>query len=116
MTPAERATIRAISTHGLACTYSKVASVYDVETSVATKTLTSYSTKAYKQHLKATQFHYPSLISKDAALFLLSGFELGFTPEVEDQIQQGSDIYKVQQIQEHSAYGGVFLYKLACVK
>jgi len=116
MSPAERAAVKAISTHGSACTYSKVASVYDVETSTATKTLTSYSVKAYKKHLKATQFHYPSLINKDAAMFMLSGYQLGFKPEVEDQIQQGSDTYKVQLVQEHNAYGSIYLYKLACVK
>ena len=116
MTPAEKSAIRAITTHGSNCTYSKVASVYDVETSIATKTLTSYSIKAYKQHLKATQFHYPSLINKDAALFLVSGYQLGFTPEVEDQVVILSETYKVQQVQQHSAYGSIFLYKLACVK
>ena len=49
-------------------------------------------------------------------MFLLSGYQIGFKPEVEDQIVQGSDTYKVQLVQEHNAYGSIYLYKLACIK
>lgn len=115
MSPADIATARALKVHGQNCTFTSNNSVYDIETGGATVTSTDYTVRTYKNHIRATQYHYPSLIGKDSALFLFAGLNLAFTPKVEDLITLDGKTYKVNSIEEHLAYGTLALYKIVGV-
>lgn len=112
-----RAALQQINQHGQVCTYIAVLEgSYNVETGSAVNTESTYSVKMYKKHLRATQYNYPNLVNKDAALFYLVNYNLAFTPAVKDKITLGSDIYTVDSIQSHTAEGAVVLYRIAAVK
>lgn len=115
MSPADIATARALKVHGQNCTYTSNSSAYDIETGGATVTATNYTVRTYKNHIRATQYHYPSLIGKDSALFLFAGLNLAFIPKVQDLITLDSKTYKVNSIEEHCAYGTLALYKIVGV-
>jgi len=108
----------AINKHGTTCSYIKVTQgTYDVSLGSVTNTETSVSIKAYKKHLKATQFSYPNLIGKDIALFYITADSLVvYSPDTNDKITFGSNTYTVDQVQEHSALGEVVLYRILAVK
>jgi len=116
MSPADIATARALGKHGQDCTYTSVTQgTYDIETGGITNTTTDYTVRTYKNHIRATQYHYPSLIGKDSALFLFAGLGLAFTPKVEDLIALAGKTYKVNSIEEHAAFGTLALYKIVGV-
>jgi len=112
MSRADVLTAKALRIHGADCTYSKVTQgVYDIETGGVINTTTDYTVRTYKNHIRATQYHYPSLIGKDSALFILAGNQV-FTPAVQDLILYSGKTYKVHSIEEHYAYGTLALYKV----
>lgn len=106
-----------IDTNGISSTYTVIQEgAYDVETGSASNTETSYTVKMYKKHIKATQYNYPNLVGKDAAMFYLVNDSLAFTPAVRDKITFSGVTYTVDSIQEHSALGAVILYRIVAVK
>ena len=106
-----------IDTNGISCTYTAVQEgAYNVETGSTTNTETAYTVKMYKKHLKANQYNYPNLVGRDAAMFYLVNYNLGFTPAVRDKITLGSDTYTVDSIQSHAAEGAVVLFRIIAVK
>ena len=112
-----RATKQALATHGIDATYTKVVNgTYDVETGSTTKTETAVTVRAYKKHIKASQYNYPALVNKDAALFYIAGDALTDLPAVKDRITYGSATYTIEVVQEHVANGSIALYRLAAVK
>ena len=109
--------LRAINTHGKTCTYSVVSEgTYNIETSSATNTETSYSVKMYKKHIRANQYNYPNMIGKDSAVFYLANNSLSFVPTSTDKITFNSKIYTVDSVTEHAADGLVILYKILAVR
>lgn len=106
-----------IDTNGISCSYIAVQEgSYNVETGSTTNTETTYTVKMYKKHLKATQYNYPNLVGKDAAMFYLTNDNLAFTPAVRDKITFSGITYTIDSIQEHSALGAVLLYRIIAVK
>jgi hypothetical protein len=106
-----------IDTNGISCSYIAVQEgSYNVETGSTTNTETTYIVKMYKKHLKATQYNYPNLVGKDAAMFYLTNNSLAFTPAVRDKITFSGTTYTIDSIQEHSALGAVLLYRIIAVK
>jgi hypothetical protein len=108
---------QAINLHGSACTYTQVTTgEYNVETGSVTTTEVSTAVKAYKKHIRATQFSYPNLIGKDAVLiYLVADSIVGF-PAANDKITFGTETYQVDQWQSHTALGQVVLYRISAVK
>lgn len=107
----------AINRNGSTCSYVVVAEgTYSVETGSVTNVETTHSLKMYKKHIKATQYNYPNLIGKDAAMFYLVNDSLGFTPGINDKITFGSDTFTVNTIQQHYARGELVLYRIVAVK
>ena len=106
-----------IDTNGISCTYTAVQEgTYNVETSSTTNTETAYTVKMYKKHIRASQYNYPNLVGKDAAMFYLTNDSLTFTPAVRDKITFSGVTYTIDSIQEHSALGAVILYRIIAVK
>ncbi len=112
MSPADIATARALGKHGQDCIYTSCSSSYDIDTGSTTSTSNQYTVRTYKNHIRATQYHYPSLIGKDSAMFLFAGLNLAFVPKAEDTITLDSKTYKVNSFEEHCAYGTLALYKV----
>jgi hypothetical protein len=116
MSKADVVTQRALALHGKDCTYTKIIQgVYDIETGGVTNTTTVHTVRTYKNHIRATQYHYPSLIGKDSALFLFQGSTFPVIPKVQDLILYSGSTYKVHSIEEHWAYGTLALYKIVGV-
>lgn len=108
-----QATSKAIDRHGISATYKSISEgAYNVDTGSATNTETLYTVKMYMKHLKATQFNYPNMIGKDAGLFYILGYNLGFTPAPADLIVISGKTYKVDNVQIHSAGGVTVLYRV----
>ena len=106
----------AIARHGSAVTYTRVsAGVYDLASGGSTATTTTHSIKAYKKHIKSTQFNFPNLIGREAAIFYVAADALAFVPKIKDQITIGTSTYTVDSIMEHVASGAIVLYKLVAV-
>lgn len=111
------AAIKAIDRQGGSGIYTSVtASVYNIETKKTTNTNTDYTIKMYKRHVRATQYDYPSLIGKDAAIFYIANYQLGFTPKNNDKITMLGDTYTIEAVYEHMAKGQVALYRLLAIK
>lgn len=106
-----------LAAHGSVETYIRVsAGVYDIAAGGAVDTSTEYSVLMYKQHIKASQYNQPHLIGKDAAMFIIAGDALGFTPKVKDKINFMSEVYTVDSYQSHIANGEICLFKLVALK
>lgn len=112
-----RTTSNAILRHGTDCSYISVAEgAYNVELGSVTNTETTHAVRMYKKHIRATQYNYPDLVGKDAAMFYLANSSLGFTPAVRDKIVFNGVTYMIDSIQEHSAQGAVALYRMIALK
>jgi hypothetical protein len=112
-----RATKLALSTHGASCTYTRVVnSEYNVETGTAGSSENNYLITAYKKHIRATQYNFPNLVNKEAALFYIAGDSLKFKPAPKDKITYSSEVYTIEDVQEHIAMGAIVLYRVAAVK
>ena len=112
-----RITINAILRHGSNCSYIAVAEgAYNVETGSVTNTETTYAVRMYKKHINASQYSYPDLVGKDAAMFYLANSNLGFTPTVRDKLVFNGVTYMIDSIQEHVAQGVVALYRIIALK
>jgi len=108
---------KALARHGIPAVYISVAEgTYNVETASASNTETSYALQMYKKHLKVTQYNYPNLIGKDAALFYLVNDALSFVPAIKDKINYAGTTYTVDSFSEHYAKGDLILYKIIAVK
>lgn len=112
-----RTTKLVLQMHGALATYTRVsASVYNVETGINTETNTAYSVQMYKKHLKTTQYNFPNLIGKDAAMFYIAFDSINFKPKIKDKITYASDVYTVDSCSEHVAAGQIVLYKIVAVR
>ena len=112
-----QSTKQVINLHGQSCTYTQVTTgEYNVETGSVTTTEVSTAVKAYKKHIRATQFSYPNLIGKDAVLIYLVADSIVGLPTANDKITFGSETYQVDQWQEHVALGQVILYRISAIK
>lgn len=107
----------AISTHGRLMTFKSVSEpAYDVETGTTTASETSYSVTGYRKHIKASQYNYPNLIGKDAAMFYFVTSDLAVKPKAQDIITDNGADYKVESTQEHEANGVSIIIKVIAVK
>lgn len=112
-----QATKKMLSMHGMLGTYiSSASGVYNIETGKVTNSETSYSVQMYKKHLKASQYNFPDLIGKDAAIFYIANDSLAFVPKINDKITYNAETFMVSSYAEHIAKGSVVLYKLIAVK
>jgi len=111
------ASLDLVKEFGAACTYSKVQqdAEYDVETGTVITSEISYNIIAYKKHIRANQFNYPSLVGKSLAMFYVAN-NLAFKPEPNDGIIYDGSRYSVEDVQEVHAEGQIVLYKLLGVK
>lgn len=108
-----KATASAIDRHGLSSTYKVITEgTYDVNTSAATNTETSYTVKMYMKHLKASQFNYPNMVGKEAGLFYILAYGLAFVPTATDLIVYDGKTYKVDSVQKHTAGSQIVLYRI----
>ena len=106
-----------VNQHGETCTYTKVTEgTYNVSTGSVTNTETAYTIKAYRKQIKATQYNYPNLVGKNALLVYMAPSTSVGTPEPNDRVTFGSDVFTVDSVQGHIANGEVCLYRLVCVK
>lgn len=113
----QTATQRAINTHGRSCTYTRnTTETYDPATGTVTNTSSSIAVKAYKKHIRATQYNYPNLVGKDSAMFYIYAEDITFTPNVNDVITWDTFKYTVDSVQSHEAFGAIILYRLVAVK
>ena len=111
-----RETKKLIDKHGVSIKYkSKVNSVYNVETSSSTDTVTEYSLIAYPKNIEATQWYYPSLVGKKSVMFYIISNQL-FTPSLQDSIEYNGVVYNVHSYQEHVAGGALTLYRVIGVQ
>lgn len=111
-----RATKEAIQRNGVSINYKKVGvQAYDPSTGSVTSTDTQYTVMSYPKHIRASQWHFPDLIGKEAIQFYIAGDQL-FTPELKDSISFDSVDYRVESIQKHFAAGMVCLYRIVAVK
>jgi hypothetical protein len=110
-------TTKFILDNGIACSFIQVQEgTYNVETGSSVNSETTYSVTMYKKHIKASQYSYPDLVGKDAAMFYLANNSLAFTPAVRDKIVYSGVTYVVDSIQEHAALGQVILYRIVALK
>lgn len=117
MNPFLNTTKRMIDQHGQSVTYTKVTEgTYNIETGSTANTDTAYTVKMYKKHIRASQYNYPNLIGRNAAMFYLVNFELAFIPSVRDKITVNGETFEIDSILEHSARGEIVLYKLIAIK
>lgn len=117
MNPFLNSTKRMIDQNGQSMTYIKVTEGnYNIETGSTVNTDTNYTVKMYKKHIKSTQYNYPNLIGRNAAMFYLTNFELAFIPNIRDKITVNSETFEIESIVEHSARGEIVLYKLIATK
>ena len=106
-----------VNLHGESCTYTQVTNgAYDVETGSSTTTEVSTTVRAYRKHIRATQFSYPNLIGKNAVLIYLVADSIVGHPTNDDKITFGTETYQVDQWQSHTALGQVVLYRISAVK
>ncbi len=103
--------------HGLNVTYTAVVEgVYDVDTSSVTNTETSNTIKVFPKRIKATQYNYPNLVSKQVVEFLVIASDLPSIPGNQDKIVFQSETYSVYTYSEHFALGEKVLYKIIAAK
>lgn len=113
----QAATQRAISTHGVDCTYTRnTTETYDPVTGNVSSTASSVTVKAYKKHIRATQYNYPNLVGKDSAMFYIYADDVVFVPVPNDVITWQSQKYTIDSVQSHEALGAIILYRLVAVK
>jgi hypothetical protein len=113
----QTATHRAISTHGIDCTYTRnTTETYDPSTGSVTNTSLSVNVKAYKKHIRATQYNYPNLVGRDSAMFYIYAEDISFVPVANDIITWQSQKYTIDSVQSHEAFGEIILYRLVAVK
>lgn len=112
-----QATATVIDQHGTTCTFSSVQEgTYDVNTATTTTTTTDYTIKTYMKQLRATQFNYPSLVGKEAAMFYVLAYGLAFVPAPKDLITIGAKVFTVDSVQSHSAGQETVLYRILAAK
>lgn len=108
---------RQVDRHGAVAQLVKVAEgVYDPETLTTTNTETTYKLKLFKNHIRATQYNYPSLVGKDATEFYLSNDDMPIKPEMKDKIVYAGDTFVIDSIKENWAFGVLCLYQIIAVK
>lgn len=106
-----------IALHGESCSYIKVQpGSYDTNTGTVTNSETTTAVTAYRKHLKATQYNFPSLVNKDAILVYLAVDVVTASPTPNDKFTFGSETYTVDSVQEHRALNQLVLWRIACYK
>lgn len=111
------ACIRLVSRHGMMAGVVQVTEgAYNVETLSTVNTEIVHKVKLFKNHIKSSQYNYPNLIGRDAAEFYLVNDCITFKPSIRDKIQYGTDVYTIDNIQEHHALGVICLYTVVAVK
>lgn len=106
-----------INLHGETCTYIKITSgTYDPNTGSITNSESNITLKAYRKHIKATQYNYPNLVGKNAVLVYITSDSLVGAPSINDKITFGTETFTVDSFQQHAALGEVCLYRVVCVK
>ena len=110
-------TVKLIALHGQSMQYkSIVEGAYNIETGTAANTESNFTVTMYKKHIKASQYNYPDLINRNAAVFYLANNALGFVPAVRDKITVDNETFEIDSILEHRARGQLVLYKLIAIK
>lgn len=113
----QAATQRAIDTHGKNCTYTRNSTEsYDPVTGTVTNTSSSVTVKAYKKHIRATQYNYPNLVGRESAMFYIYAEDIVFIPVPNDAITWQTQKYTIDSVQSHEAFGAIILYRLIAVK
>jgi hypothetical protein len=113
----KRAAVQLVNQHGKCSIYKQVTEgEFNVETLTTENTEKQYKVKLFKNHFKASQFHFPNLVGKDAAEFYIANNELKFKPAEQDFIEYDSTKYLVVSINENWANGELCLYRLVAVR
>ena len=111
------ATQRAIDVHGTDCTYTRnTTETYDPLTGSVTNTSSSVTVKAYKKHIRATQYNYPNLVGRESVMFYIYAEDIVFIPVPNDAITWQTQKYTIDSVQSHEAFGSIILYRLIAVK
>lgn len=107
----------AILRHGRIFQYKSVGEKnYDIETGSASGTDIITNIKAYKQHIVANQYTYPTLIGKQVNHFYIASDSLPVKPKTQDIIVDDSYKYTVVSVMEQEAQGELVLFKVVTVE
>jgi translation elongation factor EF-1alpha len=117
MNPFLASTKRMIALQGRTFSYTaNTVGSYNVETGAVTSTTVVTNITAYKQHVVANQYNYPTLIGKELAHFYVAGDALASKPKAQDKITDGSVVYTVLSVIEQEARGQICLFKVLATK
>lgn len=108
---------RLIQRYGKGVTYIKESKgVYDPATSTVVRSApVNEPVRVYKTEATYKESQSPNLIGKESCVFLLSGFELNFTPEINDKVLDGQT-YEVVMLSRVEVNDFVALWRLVCVR
>jgi hypothetical protein len=108
---------RLISRYGRTVTYRKVLEgVYNPSTSSITNTETSFNVLAFKTNTSFRESQSPSIVGKEAVVFLIAGTNLAFTPELGDKIRDFENkSFQVKVVSRVEVQQVVSLWRLVCI-
>ena len=115
MNPHALAASKMINLHGVSSTYTKITSVYDLDTRENTLTETSSTVKMYRKQISNIAYQFPSFIGREAADFYILASCIT-DPQLEDKITFNSEVYTIKRVEKKSARGEVVLYILTGIK
>lgn len=103
--------------HGIDATFTKVTEgTYNSDTGTVTNTESSTVVKAYPKVITANAYNFPNLINKEMREYLVVSEDLGYKPEAQDKVTEGSIVYSVVSVKDITARNESVIYIVAAVK
>lgn len=108
--------LRLISRYGNTVTYTRVQEgVYNPSTSSVTNTESTTTPLAFKTGTSFRESQSPSIVGKEAVVFLIAGSSLAFTPKLGDKITDSEDkTFQVKMLSRIEIQDVVALWRLVC--
>lgn len=103
--------------NGIDATFTKVIEgTYNSDTGSVTNTETTKVVKVYPKVITANAYNFPSLINKEMREYLVVSEDLGYKPEAQDKIAEGTAVYSVVSVKDIVARNESVIYIVAAVK
>lgn len=103
--------------NGIDVTFTRVIEgTYDSNTGSVTNTESTKSVKVYPKVITANAWQFPNLINREMREYLVVSQDLGYKPEAQDKITEGSTVYSVVSVKDIVARNESVVYIIAAVK
>lgn len=103
--------------NGIDVTFTKVTEgTYDSDTGSVTNIESTKTVKVYPKVITANSYNFPNLINREMREYLVVSEDLGYKPEAQDKITEGTTVYSVVSVKDIIARNESVVYIIAAVK